>query len=158
MSSHNVPLRGAIAAGPGSAPLNAAGTSLVIREWTEPGPSYLHIHRADDEAWHVLEGSLRFRFVDGTIDAGVGTTVFVPAGLAHTYCTLEPSLPDLPNAEAGSAYRQAARTAGLVAIARHLGGVRHRAPGIGRLVNRPCTVETMSGHVAAPIPTAQGYS
>lgn len=91
MSSHNVPLRGAIIAGPGSVPLNAAGTSLVVREWTEPGPSYLHIHRADDEAWHVLEGSLRFRFADGTIDAGVGTTAFVPAGSAHTYCTLEPS-------------------------------------------------------------------
>jgi hypothetical protein len=90
MSSHNAPLRGAVVAGPGSAPLNAPGTSLVIREWTEPGPSYLHIHRADDEAWHVLEGSLRFRFVDGTIDAGVGATVFVPAGVAHTYGTLEP--------------------------------------------------------------------
>jgi hypothetical protein len=90
-SSHSVPLQGTIVAGPGSAPLNAAGTSLVIREWTEPGPSYLHIHRTDDEAWHVLKGSLRFRFADGTIDAGAGTTVFVPAGLAHTYCMLEPS-------------------------------------------------------------------
>jgi mannose-6-phosphate isomerase-like protein (cupin superfamily) len=80
--------------------------SLVVREWTEPGPSYLHIHRADDEAWHVLEGSLRFRFIDGTVDAGAGTTVFVPAGLAHTYCTpgAQP-LPDLPDAEAGSAHR-----------------------------------------------------
>jgi hypothetical protein len=90
-TSQNVLLQGAIVADPGSAPLNAAGASLVIREWTEPGPSYLHIHRADDEAWHVLEGSLRFRFANGTIDAGAGTTVFVPAGLAHTYSTLEPS-------------------------------------------------------------------
>jgi len=90
-TSQYVLLQGAIVADPGSASLNAAGTSLVIREWTEPGPSYLHIHRADDEAWHVLEGSLRFRFANGTIDAGAGTTVFVPAGLAHTYSTLEPS-------------------------------------------------------------------
>jgi hypothetical protein len=90
-SSHSVPRRGAIVAGQGAAPVSAAGTSLVIREWTESGPSYLHVHRTDDEAWHVLAGSLRFKFEDGTIDAGAGTTVFVPAGLAHTYWTLEPS-------------------------------------------------------------------
>ena len=91
MSTHHPPSRGAIVAGPGSAPLNAAGTSLVIREWTEPGPSYLHIHRADDEAWHVLEGVLRFSFVERTIDAGAGTTVFVPAGLQCAVGVGEPS-------------------------------------------------------------------
>ena len=53
---------GPIIAGPGSRAIAAVGTSLVIHEWTESGPSYLHIHRSDDEAWHVLEGSLRFRF------------------------------------------------------------------------------------------------
>lgn len=55
------------------------------------GPEYLHVHRSDDEAWHVLEGTLRFRFADGEVDATAGTTVFVPAGLAHTYLAVEPS-------------------------------------------------------------------
>jgi hypothetical protein len=64
---------------------------LVIREWTDSGPSYLHIHHSDDEAWHVLEGCLRFRFEHGEVDAPAGTTVFVPAGLAHTYRVTEPS-------------------------------------------------------------------
>jgi hypothetical protein len=91
MSSADLPLLGPVSAGPSSTPFRAAGTSLVIHEWTDLGPSYLHIHRTDDEAWHVLEGSLRFTFADRTIDAGVGATVFVPAGVAHTYCTLEPS-------------------------------------------------------------------
>jgi uncharacterized RmlC-like cupin family protein len=61
---------------------------MVIHEWIDDGPSYLHIHRSDDEAWHVLEGTLRFRFADGEIDAPAGTTVFVPAGVAHTYRTI----------------------------------------------------------------------
>jgi quercetin dioxygenase-like cupin family protein len=52
----------------------------------------MHIHRSDDEAWHVLEGSLRFRFADREIDAPAGTTVFVPAGSPHTcWVTAEPS-------------------------------------------------------------------
>ena len=63
-----------------------------MHEWTESGPSWLHVHRSDDEAWHVLEGSLRFRFADREVDAPAGTTVFVPAGTPHTYwVTAEPS-------------------------------------------------------------------
>jgi mannose-6-phosphate isomerase-like protein (cupin superfamily) len=73
-----------IVAGPGSGAIAAVGTSLVVHEWTESGPSYLHVHRSDDEAWHVLEGLLRFRFADREVDAPAGTTVFVPAGVAHT--------------------------------------------------------------------------
>jgi hypothetical protein len=83
-------LRPAVAL-PGSSPIAAAGTSLAVHEWTDSGPSYLHIHHADDEAWHVLEGRLRFRFADGAAEVPAGTTVFVPAGVAHTYEVLVPS-------------------------------------------------------------------
>ena len=76
---------------PGLGLVSAAGDTLVIREWTDSGPSYLHIHYSDDEAWHVLEGCLRFRFEHGEVDAPAGTTIFVPAGLAHTYRVMEPS-------------------------------------------------------------------
>ena len=54
-------------------------------EWTGSGPASLHIHHGDDEAWHVLEGTLRFRFTDRTVDVPAGGTVWVPAGVAHTY-------------------------------------------------------------------------
>jgi quercetin dioxygenase-like cupin family protein len=64
---------------------SAAGDSFVIHEWGGSGPATLHVHHADDEAWHVLAGTLRFRFVDRTVDIGTGQTVFVPAGVAHTY-------------------------------------------------------------------------
>jgi uncharacterized RmlC-like cupin family protein len=81
-----------IVAGPGSRAIAAVGTSLVVHEWTESGPPYLHVHRSDDEAWHLLEGSLRFRFADREVDAPAGTTVFVPAGVPHTYrVSAEPS-------------------------------------------------------------------
>lgn len=64
---------------------SATGESLVIREWRGSGPAKLHVHHSDDEAWHVLDGTLRFRFADRVVDAGPSTTVFVPAGVPHTY-------------------------------------------------------------------------
>jgi mannose-6-phosphate isomerase-like protein (cupin superfamily) len=67
----------------------ADGKSFAVHEWRGSGPPYLHVHHEDDEAWHVLEGTLRFRFADRTRDAGPGSTVFVPAGVAHTYQALE---------------------------------------------------------------------
>jgi mannose-6-phosphate isomerase-like protein (cupin superfamily) len=67
----------------------ADGASFCLREWRGSGPPALHIHHADDEAWRVLEGNLRFRFGDRTVEAGPGSTVFVPAGVAHTYEALE---------------------------------------------------------------------
>jgi mannose-6-phosphate isomerase-like protein (cupin superfamily) len=63
----------------------AEGRFLVIKEWRGSGPAALHVHHADDEAWHVLEGTVHFRFADHEIDVSAGGTVFVPAGVAHTY-------------------------------------------------------------------------
>jgi mannose-6-phosphate isomerase-like protein (cupin superfamily) len=69
----------------GLPPLAADGHSFVIHEWSGSGPDLLHVHHSDDEAWHVLEGTLTFRFADRQVEAPAGTTVFVPAGVAHTY-------------------------------------------------------------------------
>jgi uncharacterized RmlC-like cupin family protein len=63
----------------------ADGVSLSVHEWRGSGPPWLHVHHADDEAWHVLEGTITFRFADRTVEAAAGSTVFVPAGAAHTY-------------------------------------------------------------------------
>lgn len=71
--------------GEGQPPIKATGLSFDIQEWTGSGPDYLHVHYEDDEAWHILEGTLTFRFLDKTVEAPAGTTVFVPAGVAHTY-------------------------------------------------------------------------
>ena len=66
-------------------PVAASGSSFEVHEWSGSGAGYLHVHFADDEAWHILEGTLTFRFSDRLIEAPAGTTVFVPAGVAHDY-------------------------------------------------------------------------
>jgi hypothetical protein len=66
-------------------PFSAAGDSFEIHEWRGSGPAALHVHHSDDEAWHVLAGELTFRYADRSETAGPGATVFVPAGVAHTY-------------------------------------------------------------------------
>ena len=66
-------------------PISAIGSSFDIYEWSGSGPDYLHVQYSDDEAWHVLEGTLMFRFRDRVVEASAGTTVFVPAGVPHSY-------------------------------------------------------------------------
>ncbi|HEY0606460.1 MAG TPA: cupin domain-containing protein [Herpetosiphonaceae bacterium] len=65
--------------------ISATGRSFDIHEWSGSGPEYLHVHYADDEAWHILEGTLTFRLIDREVEAPAGTTVFIPAGVEHTY-------------------------------------------------------------------------
>jgi mannose-6-phosphate isomerase-like protein (cupin superfamily) len=66
-------------------PLAAEGKSFCVYEWSGSGPDYLHVHHADDEAWHVLEGTLTFRFIDHEVQVPAGATVHVPAGVAHAF-------------------------------------------------------------------------
>jgi hypothetical protein len=79
------PIISADASGGASAGFSAVGGSFAVHQWRGSGPALLHVHHGDDEAWHVLEGTLRFRFADRTVDVGAGRTVFVPAGVPHTY-------------------------------------------------------------------------
>jgi mannose-6-phosphate isomerase-like protein (cupin superfamily) len=63
----------------------------VIVEWTDSGESEyewiapLHVHHADDEAWYVLEGVLRFRLGDEAQEAGPHSAVLAPKGTPHAY-------------------------------------------------------------------------
>ena len=66
-------------------PISATGLSFDIQEWSGSGPDYLHVHYSATRPGSVLEGTLTFRFSDRTIEAAAGTTVFVPAGVPHTY-------------------------------------------------------------------------
>ena len=65
------------------------GAGLVIQNWRAAGVAEmvapLHVHHADDEAWHVISGALRFRLADREFVAAAGSTVLVPAGVAHTF-------------------------------------------------------------------------
>lgn len=66
---------------------SGAGPTFEIHEWAHGamGGPPLHVHHHDDEAWHVLAGTLTFRFADRTEETPAGSTMFVPAGVAHTF-------------------------------------------------------------------------
>ena len=67
--------------------------AFVIAEWRDPGgpagPRRLiappHLHRNDDEAWYVLEGTLCVQVAKDEVEARAGSAVFVPRGTPHTY-------------------------------------------------------------------------
>ena len=67
------------------------GGDFVVAEWRDSGESDwewiapLHVHRADDEAWYVLEGTLRIRVGDEVFEAGPGSAVLAPKGTPHAY-------------------------------------------------------------------------
>jgi mannose-6-phosphate isomerase-like protein (cupin superfamily) len=73
--------------------LGSVNDSFVIAEWRDPGaqpgpPRWiapLHLHHRDDEAWYVVEGTLRVKKGDDEVEAGAGSAVFVPRGTPHTY-------------------------------------------------------------------------
>jgi mannose-6-phosphate isomerase-like protein (cupin superfamily) len=78
--------------------LSSPAASIVVAEWTDPGgghdpPRYiapLHLHRSDDEAWYVLDGTLRVRAGDRDVEVSSGGAVLVPRGTVHTYWNPSP--------------------------------------------------------------------
>ena len=73
--------------------LGSVNDSFVVAEWRDPGappgaPRWiapLHLHHHDDEAWYVVEGTLRVKRGDEEVEARAGGAVFVPRGTPHTY-------------------------------------------------------------------------
>ena len=65
------------------------GACTVFESIAAPmsGPP-LHVHEADDEAVHVIEGTLRFCCGTEKFDAPAGTTVTIPRGLVHAWQNL----------------------------------------------------------------------
>jgi mannose-6-phosphate isomerase-like protein (cupin superfamily) len=80
--------------------VGSAGANFVVAEWKDvggpPGPprwiAPLHLHRNDDEAWYVLEGSLCVQVGKGVVEARAGSAVFVPRGTPHTCWNPGPGL------------------------------------------------------------------
>jgi mannose-6-phosphate isomerase-like protein (cupin superfamily) len=73
--------------------IGSVNDAFVLAEWRDPGgppgpPRYiapLHLHHRDDEAWYVLQRTLRVRVGEQVVEAQAGAAVFVPRGTAHTY-------------------------------------------------------------------------
>jgi uncharacterized cupin superfamily protein len=73
--------------------LGDAQSDFVVAEWRDPGgasdsPRLIaprHLHRADDEAWYVLEGTLCVEKGETVVEVRAGSAVLVPRGTPHTY-------------------------------------------------------------------------
>jgi quercetin dioxygenase-like cupin family protein len=65
---------------------HTGGALTVLENTVAPleGPP-LHAHANEDEAWYVLEGTLRFKLDGELSDAPAGTFVFVPRGVPHCF-------------------------------------------------------------------------
>ena len=61
------------------------GTYSVVEFFAAPGApgTPLHLHRATDEAFYVLEGTLGFQVGQRTLELTRGAFAFVPRGLEH---------------------------------------------------------------------------
>ncbi|KTG08543.1 hypothetical protein AUR64_17865 [Haloprofundus marisrubri] len=69
---------------------NTGGSFSMIEEWIPAGSSPpRHLHRHDDEMFHVLDGAVTFEVGDEQFTATAGSTVYAPHGVAHTYFTHE---------------------------------------------------------------------
>ena len=63
------------------------GGALALQEVLVPPGNFIpvHLHRNEEEAWYVLEGSLTFTLGDRTIEGPAGSFVLSPRGVAHSY-------------------------------------------------------------------------
>lgn len=63
------------------------GGAVGTVEFTLPAESGfpMHIHHHEDEVHYILEGTLLFVAGDLRIEAGPGTYIFAPRGLAHGF-------------------------------------------------------------------------
>ena len=68
--------------------LGSDRANFVVAEWRDAGGSPKekrliaprHLHRSDDEAWYVLEGTLMFEIDGDEVEARAGSAVLAPAG------------------------------------------------------------------------------
>ena len=65
---------------------STGGAYGLVESWIPAGASPpLHIHRREDEAFWVMEGTVTFRAGDDTITARPGSFVFLPRDVPHTF-------------------------------------------------------------------------
>jgi len=70
-----------------------SGGTFAIAEWADAGGRVgpprliapLHVHHHDDEAWYVLEGTLKFLLGDQEVEAPAGSAVLGQRRVPHTF-------------------------------------------------------------------------
>ena len=82
----------ALAVGPVRLSVKEDGThtrgTMAVAEFTipphVPGPPR-HVHRAHEEGFYILEGEIEFVVGKETVRVGVGSWVFAPQGVPHSF-------------------------------------------------------------------------
>lgn len=66
------------------------GISVLEHRAPHGDSAPLHLHRTEDEVFHVLEGTIRFRTEEGERRLHAGEIVLAPKGAPHTYVVDSP--------------------------------------------------------------------
>jgi quercetin dioxygenase-like cupin family protein len=64
---------------------NADGVSVLHFRLPFDDAPPLHVHREEDEIFHVLRGTVRFQVGASTLEAHTGVTVLAPRGVPHGF-------------------------------------------------------------------------
>jgi mannose-6-phosphate isomerase-like protein (cupin superfamily) len=65
------------------------GAVATLRVFVPPGAGAApHVHSREDEVFTVLRGHYRFRHGDHEVDAPVGTVLYMPKGVPHTFTNI----------------------------------------------------------------------
>jgi quercetin dioxygenase-like cupin family protein len=69
----------------------ADGVSIIEHHLPYGDSPPMHMHRHEDEIFHLIEGEMRFRLGDADVTARAGQTVVAPRGIAHSYRVESPA-------------------------------------------------------------------
>jgi quercetin dioxygenase-like cupin family protein len=61
------------------------GVSVIEHRVPQGDSPALHLHRTEDEIFHILEGEFRVQVQDREQRAGPGAILLAPKGIPHTY-------------------------------------------------------------------------
>lgn len=61
------------------------GVSILEHRVPQGDSPPLHLHRTEDEIFHILEGEFRVKVQDQERRAGPGEILLAPKGISHTY-------------------------------------------------------------------------
>ncbi len=67
---------------------NADRLSIIEHRMAKDFAPPLHVHHAEDETFHVLEGQFRFQRDGETLEAAAGDTIYLPKGSRHGFRVL----------------------------------------------------------------------
>jgi len=77
------------------------GISIIEHRMPHGDSPPMHVHRNEDEVFHIIEGKMRFQVGQEQIVVGAGETIVAPKGVPHTFRV------ELPDHDEGAGLRRA---------------------------------------------------